>query len=284
MNDKPLVSIIMPAYNAEQTISESIESVLKQTYQNWELLVVNDGSTDNTSNIVNFFNDARIILIEQVNGGVANARNNALKSANGKYIAFLDSDDLWLEEKLERQIKKLLETNSVMVHSKTLCFGSNPVKTTDCMVHVELNFEDKEKILIYNFISILTVVVAKSVIDEIGYFDEELKGTEDWDMWIRILQKYNIVYIDDFLTKYRVSSSGLSGNLQKHFIEEQKVWDKHTSLYSSEINRYRLWFANKKQFIIAKQSKRYLESIRHFLKLLKKPLLLKNFIILKYAK
>lgn len=284
MNDKPLVSIIMPAYNAENTIAESIKSVLKQNYQNWELLVINDGSKDNTSGIVNSFTDIRIKLIEQKNAGVANARNNGIRQSKGEYIAFLDSDDLWLEEKLEKQIDKLLETNNVIIHSKTLCFDSDPTVTMDCMVHVELDFDDKDKILIYDFISILTVIVSKSVIDEIGFFDENLKGTEDWDMWIRILQKYNIVYIDDFLTKYRVSTTGLSGNLQKHFIEEEKVWKKHNNLYNVDINLYRQWFSNKKQAIIAKQNRNLFDFIKYFLKLLKLPKLLLKFLVLKYCK
>lgn len=284
MTTKPLVSIIMPAFNAEKTIAESIKSVLNQTYDNWELLVVNDGSKDDTSSIVKTIEDDRIVMLEQLNGGVANARNNGIKNAKGKYIAFLDSDDLWIEEKLEKQIDKLLNSNYPMVYSKTLCFDCDPIKTSDCMVHVSLDFENKEKILIYDFIAILTVVVEKRVIDEIGNFDETLRGTEDWDMWIRILQKYDIAYIDDFLAKYRVSSTGLSGNLYQHYIEEEKVLDKHIDLYNKKIYKYRLWFANKKQAIIAKQNKDYVNFCKYFFRLFEMPSLLINFLMSKYLR
>jgi teichuronic acid biosynthesis glycosyltransferase TuaG len=284
MDYKPLVSIIMPAYNAEKTILESIESVLRQTYILWELIVVNDGSEDRTNAVVLAINDERIKLIEQENGGVAKARNNGLCNAKGEYIAFLDSDDLWLEEKLERQIEKLVVGKYKFCFAKTWCFGENSNQISNCLVNVALNFEDKDKILIYDFIPILTVLIAKDILDEVGYFDEELRGVEDWDLWIRVLQRYEVTFIDEFLTKYRVSSTGLSGNFEKHFIEEEKVWMKHIHLYSIEISTHRLWFANKKQAIIAKKNKNIFVFFKYFLKLFLLPNLLFDFLKVKYLK
>jgi len=281
---KPLVSIIMPAYNAEKTILESIESVLRQTYINWELIVVNDGSKDSTSVVVLATNDERIRLIEQENGCVANARNNGINNAKGEYIAFLDSDDLWVEEKLERQIGRLVGGKYKMCYAKTWCFGENSNQTSDCFVNVAFDFEDKDKILIYDFIPILTVLIAKDVLDEVGYFDETLRGVEDWDLWIRVLQKCDAIYLDEFLAKYRISSTGLSGNFEKHFIEEEKVWMKHIDLYSKEISSYRQWFANKKQTIIAKQNRNIFNFFKYFLKLFRLPNLLFEFLYLKYLK
>jgi teichuronic acid biosynthesis glycosyltransferase TuaG len=284
VENKPLVSIIMPAYNAEKTIAESIESVLRQTYINWELIVVNDGSKDSTTAVVLATNDERLRLIEQENGGVANARNNGLNNAKGEYIAFLDSDDLWVEEKLERQIRTLVGGKYKMCFAKTWCFGENLNQKSDCFVNVALDFEDKDKILIYDFIPILTVLIAKDSLDEVGYFDETLRGVEDWDLWIRFLQKYEANYMDEFLAKYRISSTGLSGNFEKHFIEEEKVWMKHIDLYSKEISFYRQWFANKKQTIIAKQNRNILDFFIYFLKLFRLPNLLFKFLYLKYVK
>lgn len=278
---QPLVSVIMPAYNAEKTIADSIESIMQQTYINWELLVINDGSKDNTSKIVKSFNDDRIILIEQVNGGVANARNNGIKNSKGAYVAFLDSDDLWMSNKLEKQLNILLSTDYKMVYSKTLCFDGEPRLTSDCMVHLSLDFADKDKILIYDFIPILTVIIEKKALDEIGYFDECLKGTEDWDMWIRVLQKNEAYFINDFLANYKVSATGLSGNLEKHSIEEEKVWQKHIALYNDDTNMLRQWFSDKKQFIIAKRNKQYLRGVKYFAKLLKKPSVLIAFALLR---
>lgn len=282
MGSKPLVSIIMPAYNAERTIAESIKSVLNQTYIHWELLIINDGSKDNTSNIIKSIKDNRIILIEQENGGVAKARNNGIQNAKGKYVAFLDSDDLWLEEKLDRQIKHLAISQCKLSYSKTLCFKDNPNQTSDCLVTVALNFEDKDKILIYDFIPILTVLVEKNILDEVGYFDETLQGTEDWDLWIRILQKHDALYLDDFLTKYRISSTGLSGNLEKHFLEEEKVWKKNIALYTKKTNNHRQWFSYKKQALIAKKNNNVFSFLQHSLRLLKSPRLLVKFLMAKY--
>ena len=107
-----LVSIIMPSYNTAKFISKTIESVLEQTYKNWELLIVDDCSTDNTDEIVSKYDDDRIIYLKnKKNSGAAVSRNKALKNAKGKWIAFLDSDDLWLPEKLERQLKFMVQNN-----------------------------------------------------------------------------------------------------------------------------------------------------------------------------
>ena len=284
MENKPLVSIIMPAYNAEKTIVESIESVLRQTYRNWELIVVNDGSKDSTSEVVLAINDERVRLIEQENGGVANARNNGINNSTGEYIAFLDSDDLWVEEKLERQLGTIEGGEHKMCFAKTWCFRENSNQTSDCFVNVSLDFDDRDKILIYDFIPILTVLLAKDVLDEVGYFDETLRGVEDWDLWIRVLQKYDVVYLDEFLAKYRISSIGLSGNFEKHFIEEEKVWMKHIDLYSKEISSYRQWFADKKQTIIAKQNKDIYNFLKYLSKLLRRPILLFKYLYLRYLK
>lgn len=284
MENKPLVSIIMPAYNAERTILESIESVLRQTYRNWELIVVNDGSKDSTSAVVLAISDERVRLIEQENAGVANARNNGINNSTGEYIAFLDSDDLWVEEKLERQIGTIEGGKHKMCFAKTWCFSENSNQTSDCFVNVSLDFDDRNKILIYDFIPILTVLLAKDVLDEVGHFDETLRGVEDWDLWIRVLQKYEAIYLDEFLTKYRISSTGLSGNFEKHFIEEEKVWMKHIDLYSKEISSYRQWFADKKQTIIAKQNKDIFNFLKYLSKLLRRPILLFKYFYLRYHK
>jgi glycosyltransferase involved in cell wall biosynthesis len=284
VENKPLVSIIMPAYNAEKTIVESIESVLRQTYINWELIVVNDGSKDRTSAVVWAINDERVRLIEQENGCVANARNNGINNSKGEYIAFLDSDDLWVEDKLERQIGVLVGGKHKMCFSKTWCFRENSNQISDCFVNVPLDFDDRDKILIYDFIPILTVLLAKDVLDEVGHFDETLRGVEDWDMWIRVLQKYEAIYLDEFLAKYRISSSGLSGNFEKHYIEEEKVWLKHIDLYSIEISSYRQWFADKKLTIIAKQNNDIFNFLKYLSKLLRRPNLFFEYLYLRYLK
>ncbi len=279
-----LVSIIMPAYNAEKTIKESIQSVLEQTYQEWELLIVNDGSMDNTVSVIESYDDKRIKLINQKNGGVSNARNNALRQANGVYIAFLDSDDLWLETKLEKQLQFIKQNDLQFVYTKSYSFTNDSNDIKKYFSFVNLKFKNSEEILIYDFIPILTVLFHRDILKEIGYFDESLQGTEDWDLWIRILQKYEIGFIKEYLTKYRIIGTGLSQNFSKHFIEEEKVLAKHRKLYNNSTYKYRMWFANKKQAIIALQKKDYFLFVKYFIKLLVLPKLLIKFLILKYFK
>ena len=284
MNNRSLVSIIMPAYNAEKTIRESIQSVLEQAYQEWELLVVNDGSVDETENIVKSYSDTRIKLINQKNGGVSNARNNALKQAKGEYLSFLDSDDLWIKTKLDLQVKYLEKNNLKFVYSKSYSFTNNSDDIKEAFKFVSLGFEDKEEILIYDFIPILTVLFHRTILEDVGFFDESLQGTEDWDMWIRILQKYEAGFVKEYLTKYRIIDTGLSKNFSKHFIQEEKVFQKYIKLYNKESKRYRIWFSNKKQAIIALQDRKYLNFIKFFIRLFVLPKLLVKFLILRYGR
>ena len=117
-----LVSIIVPVYNAEHTVGETINSVISQTYLNWELIIINDGSIDNSANIISSFSDSRIKYIAQYNGGVAHARNAGIGIARGEYIAFLDSDDLWESSKLEKCVNYLNIGECHFVYSKVKMF------------------------------------------------------------------------------------------------------------------------------------------------------------------
>lgn len=262
MTPMPLISIIMPAYNAERTIAESIQSVLAQTYTQWELLVINDGSKDQTSNVVKSINDSRIILIEQENSGVAKARNHGISKAKGELIAFLDSDDVWMKNKLEKQLTFLQANDFSIVYSKTYCLFEDTNTIKDCFVDVNIKMEDAQKILVFDFVPILTVLLYKNVLDDIGTFDLSLQGTEDWDLWIRILQKHSIGYMDEFLTIYRITANSLSRNLEKHMREELKVYEKHKKLYNATSHKGFKWFHMKKQVLIALQKKEKMTAIK----------------------
>jgi glycosyltransferase involved in cell wall biosynthesis len=228
---KSLVSIIMPAYNASLFIEETIQSVLAQTYINWELLVINDGSVDQTSAIVRKIADVRIILIEQENLGVACARNNGLSNAQGEYITFLDSDDLWSKEKLQKQVE-LFELNSYknlgLIYTDYRCFSKNSANQCSCS---DLNIYDKndlyKSLLVKDFIGTLTVMIRAEIIQNIGIFNPNFFGTEDWDYWIRIAKAYPIAFIPQQLAYYRVHSLGISKNISRHLSEEYKILCTH---------------------------------------------------------
>lgn len=210
---KSKISIITPAYNAEKTIVETIESVLSQTYQDWEMLVIDDVSKDNTTSIVEDYStkDYRIKLIKlEKNGGAGVARNIGIKEAKGRYIAFLDSDDIWLPEKLEIQIN-FMNANGYGISFTAYELINEDSKTLNRLVRAveSLSMEDYIKNTIIGF--------STSIIDR-GLIKGELKFmnfriAEDLSFWINILGKgYKAYGLDKVLVQYRVHSNSLSAN------------------------------------------------------------------------
>lgn len=199
-------SIIMPVFNSEKTVSDSINSVLNQTYSNFKLYIINDSSTDNSKDIILSFNDNRIIYLETPeNLGVAYARNLGIKHCTGNYISFLDSDDLWLPQKLEMQLSKLCDGYDV-VCSNYITFTNDS----------ELSLRQSPTIIKYtsmlksNFIGNLTGTYNAY---NLGKFFQKKVGHEDYVMWLEILKKSNKAFcIQDTLAKYRVSNTSLSSN------------------------------------------------------------------------
>ena len=184
-----LVSIILPTYNRCSLLSESIQSILDQTYTYFELIIIDDGSTDDTKYIVTKFNDSRIKYIYQKNQGRSNARNNAILISRGEFITFLDDDDLYAVNKLEVQTN-ILKTNMV-VYSSALCFTS---KAEENFYKYEASCSGNiyEKIALYlpHPICLPTVMVRRNVLIDVGLFDPELERFEDIDLWRRISKTY----------------------------------------------------------------------------------------------
>jgi teichuronic acid biosynthesis glycosyltransferase TuaG len=219
MIQDPKVSIIMPAYNAEAFIEESIASVQNQIYFNWELIIVDDGSVDNTGNIVKKISeaDSRIIYIYQENKKIAAARNSGLKIAKGEYIAFLDSDDLWTSDKLTKQIEVFKKIDVEVVFSDGF-FMYEETKILDEYNTIHGLFKGHEMYKLEferNYIPILSVMFKTEYINKVGLQGEEndLVGCEDFDYWLR-LSKYGATFygLPDRLFKYRVHKSSMSTN------------------------------------------------------------------------
>lgn len=218
MND--LVSIIMPSYNTAKYIAESIHSVLAQTYEKWELLIVDDCSTDNTDEIVKpFLADERIRYFKnEKNSGAAISRNKALREAKGKWIAFLDSDDLWLPEKLEKQIAFMQENDykfsyteyeKIDEESESLnVFVGGPKKVT------------KKGMYRYCYIGCLTAMYDADFIGTVQIKD--IKKNNDYAMWLQLCKKANCYLLPENLAKYRIrkksiSHDKLSKKLKSHY-------------------------------------------------------------------
>ena len=212
--EKPLISVIIPTYDRALLISRAIDSVLKQTYKNIEIIVVDDGSTDNTGEIILSYL-AGVKYFHKKNGGVSSARNMGIKQSSGEYIAFLDSDDLWYPTKIEKQLD-FLSKNKIL--DSVMCeieFSDengiilNKIIRSEEIRMGELGLKD----LISNFKTVCTILVKKHIFDGIGYFDEKLTTAEDIDMLFRIASKFKIGYISEPLVKVISNKSSNSKSL-----------------------------------------------------------------------
>jgi len=221
------VSVIIPAYNQAILTGKTIESVLSQTYKNIEIIVVDDGSTDNTAEFLEAYT-GRIKYLYKKNGGACSARNAGIKLATGEYIGLLDCDDLYLPEKIELSVK-FLESHSDcgFVHSAAYFVDGNGNilrKFSHCLscrtgpIVKDLLFRD--------FICNSTVVVRKSCFNKAGLFDESIFTPGDWDMWLRLAENYKAGYIDKPLVSYRVSSSYNLSHIEQMKKEEFRVLNK----------------------------------------------------------
>lgn len=208
-----LVSIITPSYNSAGFITETINSVLAQTYPHWEMIIVDDVSPDNANQIIEEFcrKDDRIKLIKlDQNGGPARARNRAIQEAKGRYIAFLDSDDVWLPQKLEKQISLMIEKNLSMTYSSyyTIDEGGNSINTR--ITKERITYADMLK---SNYIGNLTGIYDQL---KLGKHYQETAGHEDYILWLKIIKLLKETEGDlEPLAKYRILSNSISSKKTK---------------------------------------------------------------------
>ena len=208
------VSIIVPMYNAEKFIGKTIESVLSQTYKNWEMLIMNDVSTDNSFAVVSEFakKDERIKIVNtEKNVGVVKGRNYLIDLASGKYIAFLDADDYWHNEKLEKQVKFMKEKNASISCTEYTRITENGEKINEIVIKSEISYTDMLK---NNYLGCLTVMYD---VEKVGkqYF-KELEKNEDYVLWLEIVKDVKIIYgLKENLAYYRVLDNSRSSNKVK---------------------------------------------------------------------
>lgn len=226
-NDLPLVTILIPAYNASPYISESLESALGQTYEALEIMVVDDGSTDNTEELVREFGD-KVVYLKKENGGPSSARNYGIARAKGEYIAFLDADDLWYPEKIAIQIEAFQNEPEL---GMTYC-NMQPINKEDVLTYVKPYPEAVSqrfsgdvfyKLFMFNFIPTPTVMVKKEVFEKAGLFPEHLRFSEDYHMWLRICAYYKARHIDQVLAYRRIHQGQASNDLDELYKGELRV-------------------------------------------------------------
>ena len=213
MQNEAKVSVVIPTYNSVKYVTEAIESVLEQTYKNIEILVIDDGSTDNTKEVLKKYDDSIIYLYKE-NGGVSSARNYGIKKANGKYIAFLDADDVWMPEKIEEQVA-LMEANEEI----GLCYASTH-RVNDNLEFINRieakEFDDYCEALLLNLNivagSCSSAMVRQDVISQTDGFDSQFTTYADWEHWLRLSLITKFAPVKKDLVKYRVVEGSMSSN------------------------------------------------------------------------
>ncbi|MBO3460917.1 glycosyltransferase family 2 protein [Aetokthonos hydrillicola Thurmond2011] len=210
----PKVSVIIPAYNAMNYLPETLESVLQQSFSDFEVLIIDDGSSDNIQEWVSLITDPRVKLLTQKNQGLSGARNTGIHNSHSEYIAFLDADDLWEPTKLEKQVRCLEENPEVgLVYTWTALIDHKGISTGRVFVNYAEGYVWKS-LIEHNIVECGSVpMVRRCCFETEGVFDRNLRSyVEDWDMWLRIAARYPLKLIKEPLVKYRQHSASASRN------------------------------------------------------------------------
>jgi glycosyltransferase involved in cell wall biosynthesis len=293
VNKNPLISVVITTYNRENLVVRALKSVLIQTFKDFEVLVVDDGSTDNTRQVIQEIQkeDKRVVYVYQENKGWPSALNTGLSNAQGRYIAFLDSDDEWLPEKLEKQISFLENYKNF---DGVTCYGNIILDNKDQIklgiLKQSDDYKDQlENLINENFPSIpSSLLLKKEIFEKVGHYDEFLKLSTDNDMMIRIFKKgFKIGVIKEILFNYYIHKQNLTGitadtmikNIDQRIREAEYILIKHREVYEkypkgkSLVLRhlstfYKLLKNNQKSFGYVKESVKANKSLRNIFHLL----------------
>lgn len=237
----PLVSIVMPVYNAEQYLAEAVVSVLNQTHQSIELVAINDGSKDNSLTILEEFakNDSRLRIITQKNTGIVGALNRGIQESRGVYIARMDADDVSFLSRIEKQVAAI-EANPKAVLVAT---GFEVIDENSEFMYREIiprtNEDIKRTLLLYNPIAHGSVLLRKSSVDEVGGYSSKCGPTEDYELWMRLSKVGDFIGLEDLLYKWRQNRNGITftnnAAMQEHTRKNIENYWKQTSV--SVLNR-----------------------------------------------
>lgn len=236
----PLISVIIPTHNRAQELKRSVESVLKQTRQDFEIIIISDGSTDNTPDTVTSFNDPRIRFFQhEVCKGASAARNTGLRAAKGKYIAFLDDDDEWLPTKLEKQLpvieKSPPEVGLVYAWMEYFKNGeSRGLRAPELRGNVFVEMLDKQAIG-----GCPTIIIKREVIERIGFFDESLPRGNDGNYWRRITKYYNVDFVPKVLANVHLDSKNRISHISKRGLQnEVNTLENRLEIFKSDFDSH----------------------------------------------
>ena len=222
----PRVTIVIPTYNALAFLPETLASVYQQTYQDFEVIVVDDGSADGSLDWLKAQNFARLRALSQENQGVSVARNRGVREARGEFIAFLDADDLWEPEKLEKQLAVFAaKPDTGLVHTGTRILEADG--SLGATFGVSAEGDTLTRVIRSNPIRCgSTPLVKKACFEEVGLFDSSLLRSEDWEMWVRVAAKYPFGVVDEPLVRYRQHASNKSKDYKKLLQNMERIVEK----------------------------------------------------------
>ncbi len=219
-SNNPKVSVIIPTYNRAWILKEAIDSVLAQDFKDFELIVVDDGSSDDTEQILDAYK-RDLVVIRQPNRGVSGARNRGIAAAGGQLIAFLDSDDLWLPGKLSTQVAFFDSNPSAVINQTQEIWIRNGVRVNPKIRHHKFSGMIFERSLALCLVSPSAVMMRRSLFDEVGLFDEDLPACEDYDLWLRISWRYPVHLIE---TPLIIKRGGHADQLSKaHSLDKFRI-------------------------------------------------------------
>lgn len=240
-----LVSVVIPTYNRKRMLRRAISSVLSQTFQDFEILVVSDGSTDDTDEVVASFRDPRIRLLKhESRRGASAARNTGMKASCGKFIAFLDDDDEWTSNKLEVQLPVVENSahNVGLIYAWMEYFQNGKsvgVQAPELRGNVFVEMLDKQAIG-----GCPTIIIKREIVDKVGYFDENLPRGNDGDYWRRICKVYDVDFVPETLAKVHIGHERITGNTKISIRGEIKALEKRLRLFESDFNKHLIQKAN----------------------------------------
>lgn len=237
-NNNPLVSIITPTFNRSDYLPEAIDSVLGQTYPNFELIIIDDGSTDDTKTLVDsYLTDPRINYIYQSNQGQSVARNKGIAESKGEFVCFLDSDNAWCPNKLERSVQEfrrfpeadIVYGDIILIDEKSAEIGKGSMKRYSGKITPYL--------LKDNFVSMNTTMTRRKCFDELGSFNESDRIAEDYELWLRFSTRFEFRYIPEFLGYYRVMDDQISSDKKQRFLGNERLLLNFLEKYPDAVTR-----------------------------------------------
>jgi glycosyltransferase involved in cell wall biosynthesis len=233
----PAVSVVIAAYNMAQYVESAVSSVLAQTYADLEIVVIDDGSTDNIAVVMRAFaDDPRVRFLPQSNQGQPKAKNAGIKAARGRFIAFCDADDLWEPRKLELQLPRFEDPAVGVVYSATATIDRAGSKTGEISGSGPSGYV-LPQLFVKNFVPFGTTVVRRSVIDDCGMFDESFAMGIDWDLWLRVARDWQFAFVDEPLYLYRVWPGQMSKNWKGRYEHSFRIMRKFIEKYPQALPR-----------------------------------------------